>query len=253
MSDEATGTQEPQKKEHPTAKRIRYIRDQITPSWEEITKLAVDTGMEEEGRKTSGFRKFRKKEMKRRLEIQIEGEIDSLTRLPTRKGVLRRIDEEKARMVRDAHPEPVDWKNFKYDVLFLDLNELKQINDLSHDKHSSGDEVLKKLANKLSSGIRPGDFIGRWGGDEFILFLHRDEPDASRIFWERESQLLHQEGIWICAGLAKADPLNIEESIKLADRAMYLAKQTTKNNAKKTGNKLNMMRTEKDLVVGLGK
>lgn len=248
MSDE-TSTSEPQKKEHPAAKKIRYVRDLIKPTWDELTQLALDTEMEKKGPKSSGFRKFRKEEMKRRLKIQQEGEIDPLTKLPNRGGVLRRITEEKERVERDAYPNPADWdKNFKYDVLFLDLNDLKLINDLSV-KHSEGDEALKKLANRLSTGIRPGDFIGRWGGDEFVLFLRRDEPNASEVFWERESQLLHEEGIWVSAGLAKLDPLNIEGSIDLADRAMYLAKGITKKNKERTGYKLNMMRTENDLTV----
>lgn len=260
MPEEAKDQESPKK--HPDAKRIRYIRDQITPSWGDITKLAKESGLVREGEKKlivpQGFRKYRKKEMEKRLQLIQEGEIDELTKVPNRKGLLRRINEETERLARLTHPNPPDWENyFRYDVLFIDLNDLKKLNDLSKDKHSEGDKVLKKLAEILSQSLRPGDFVGRWGGDEFVLMLHRLEENASRIFWERLSQQLHEEGIWVSAGLAKLTPENTapitdeNKSIKLADQAMYLAKATAKQNRDITGRKINMMRTEKDLTVQL--
>lgn len=262
MADEIK-FQEPPKR-HPDAKRIRYIRDQITPAFENITQIAKNSGLVKEEndklRAPEGFRKYRKEEMKKRLQIILEGEIDDLTKIPNRKGLLKRINEEKEKIEREAHPNPPDWeKDFKYDVLFIDLNDLKKINDLTKDKHSKGDEALRTLAERLSQSVRPGDFVGRWGGDEFVLFLHRDEPNSSQIFWERVSQVLHEDGIWVSAGEAELIPIagkkidDTNQSIKSADNAMYLAKTTAKLNRDSTGRKINMMRTEKDLTVGIKK
>lgn len=260
MAEETKLEQTP-KKIHPTSKRIRYIRDQIAPTWQDLTKMAENSGLQPEGPKSSSFRKFRKEEMKKRLTIQLEGEVDLVTGLPNRRGVLRRIDEEIRRIKRETYPEleeegehkgSDEWiKYFNYDVLFLDLNNLKEINDLSPDRHSTGDVVLKKLGDKLTEEIRVGDFVGRWGGDEFILFLRRDHPNASNKFWERLSQDLHDDNLWVSAGLARLDPTNIDSSIETADKAMYLAKTLTKKNKERTRHRINMMRTESDLTIPL--
>ena len=56
------------------------------------------------------------------------------------------------------------------DLIFLDLNGFKSINDLHG--HDRGDEILRVIGSRLAGGLRPGDTAGRFGGDEFVLLAH---------------------------------------------------------------------------------
>src|SRR5438477_2670789 len=66
-------------------------------------------------------------------------------------------------------------------VVFLDLDDFKQINDTLG--HAAGDEVLKGIAARLGPAVRPGDTVGRWGGDEFVVICEDVEgvSDAASI------------------------------------------------------------------------
>jgi diguanylate cyclase (GGDEF)-like protein len=64
-------------------------------------------------------------------------------------------------------------------VLVADVDRFKQINDRMG--HATGDDVLKFVANYLTSCVRESDFVFRWGGDEFLVLLPRtEEADAAQ-------------------------------------------------------------------------
>lgn len=55
-------------------------------------------------------------------------------------------------------------------VMFLDLDNFKQVNDSLG--HSTGDKLLREIARRLNAMIDPGDLVARWGGDEFVILHH---------------------------------------------------------------------------------
>ena len=81
---------------------------------------------------------------------------DGLTGLPNRTAVHQRIDEALARPDRDG-----------VGVLFVDLDDFKRVNDLHG--HAFGDLVLSAVSRRLAEAVRPADFVGRVGGDEFVI------------------------------------------------------------------------------------
>lgn len=68
-------------------------------------------------------------------------------------------------------------------LLLLDLDNFKEVNDRSG--HAAGDEVLKAFARLFQEAVRPGDLVGRIGGDEFVVLLEGAGPDEARTVAER--------------------------------------------------------------------
>ncbi|XKH61891.1 EAL domain-containing protein (plasmid) [Halomonas sediminis] len=88
---------------------------------------------------------------------------DTLTSLPNRRSLLHHLKQ----VVAD------DGNDRIAAVLFIDLNDFKLVNDALG--HAAGDEVLKRVAQRIQHTMRQGDLVGRQGGDEFIVVMV-DEP-----------------------------------------------------------------------------
>jgi diguanylate cyclase (GGDEF)-like protein len=79
-------------------------------------------------------------------------------------------------------------------VLLADVDRFKQINDRMG--HAVGDDVLKFVANYLTSCVRETDYVFRWGGDEFLVLLSRtDEASAEQKAEELGRRLPHIPGV----------------------------------------------------------
>lgn len=154
---------------------------------------------------------------------------DYLTNLPNRILFLNSLEQSILLAERNR---------YKVATLFLDLDGFKQINDtLGHD---AGDQLLQEAANRLKEVVRASDTVARIGGDEFIFALNNIGSDesaarmAGKIIatlsepFELGGQQCHVGGS-IGIALYPEDAGDIETLIKLADEAMYLAKQSGKN------------------------
>jgi diguanylate cyclase (GGDEF)-like protein len=99
---------------------------------------------------------------------------DLLTGLPNRRAAEERLQKEKARTPRDGHG---------FALALVDLDHFKMVND--HYGHAVGDEVLKAVASRFQSGLREGDWVARWGGEEFLFVLHGSTLEEAAGIMER--------------------------------------------------------------------
>lgn len=86
---------------------------------------------------------------------------DSLTGLPNRRAAESFLATEVARAKRTQQP---------FAVVICDWDRFKLIND--HFGHEIGDRVLQHISTIMQDALREGDWVARWGGEEFIIFLH---------------------------------------------------------------------------------
>jgi len=127
----------------------------------------------------------------------------------------------------------------RFGVLFLDLDHFKQVNDRFG--HDSGDRVLIAVASVIRSGLRPGDIIGRYGGEEFVAIVAGAGPESARVVSERLRQAVEDmvpptpgpSRVTISIGATVFDPRQLEETpqelVHRADLALYAAKRGGRN------------------------
>ncbi|PLX85169.1 MAG: hypothetical protein C0617_05650 [Desulfuromonas sp.] len=153
---------------------------------------------------------------------------DGLTGLPNRRLLFDRINQAIARSRR---------LNENFAVMFIDLDNFKQINDRF--SHQVGDEALRLFSERLKQGLREVDSIGRLGGDEFAMVIQgiKGPEDAEeviqKVFREFEQPLLVQGhecsmGFSIGISIYPTDGRSPEALIASSDRAMYEAKRNGK-------------------------
>ncbi|MCS7279166.1 MAG: GGDEF domain-containing protein, partial [Thermodesulfobacteriaceae bacterium] len=124
---------------------------------------------------------------------------------------------------------------FDLSFIMVDIDNFKTIND--QHGHIVGDFVLKKMGYLLSQKIRPGDFLIRYGGEEFLIILsYCNVENASKRAEEIRKAIeeLTLENLKITASfgvtsLSLHPEANLEELINLADQALYKAKSRGKN------------------------
>jgi diguanylate cyclase (GGDEF)-like protein len=123
-------------------------------------------------------------------------------------------------------------------VLFLDLDQFKQINDSLG--HAAGDELLKEATLRFSQCIRQADILSRVGGDEFVVLLtDLQQRDEIAIVADKLAKtlnvpfILDQSECFVTVSIGVSifpdDGMDISTLIKNADSAMYNAKKAGRN------------------------
>lgn len=154
--------------------------------------------------------------------------LDSLTGLANRAGLQKRMEEEFER-----------WGRYGGELLMavLDVDHFKSINDRFG--HLAGDKVLRLIAQQLSQRLRKSDFIGRFGGEEFVLLLPGTTQDQAAVVLEALRQGIEESPfhfktervtITISVGFTAFRPADtLDDVFGRADRAMYQAKEQGRN------------------------
>ena len=158
---------------------------------------------------------------------ELRAATDALTGLPNNRSIQETLKRMSAQAGRTLSPLAV--------VLF-DLDHFKQVND-SHG-HSKGDEVLAVVSDTVASRLRASDFVGRYGGEEFLALL----PDTGREDALALAEILREavfeidvpgvtQSISASFGVAvmpdeAGEPAEI---VRVADRALYTAKSLGRN------------------------
>jgi diguanylate cyclase (GGDEF)-like protein len=145
---------------------------------------------------------------------------DPLTTLPNRRSFEIFLNAEVRRASRYRRT---------FSLLMIDFDNFKNYNDAYG--HIAGDDILHTFSLLLKETIRDVDFLGRYGGDEFIAVLpETDRTFALEVAERMRKKILNQElnpQITLSIGIASFpnDSDNVEMLINLADRACYEAKQ----------------------------
>jgi len=127
----------------------------------------------------------------------------------------------------------------RFGLLFMDLDHFKSVNDRYG--HDMGDRVLVAISSVLRQALRPGDVVGRYGGEEFVSIVAGAGPESARLVAERlrravEAMLPPKGGptkLTISIGTTVFDPRQSDETmhelVHRADMALYAAKRTGRN------------------------
>lgn len=130
-------------------------------------------------------------------------------------------------------------------VLLIDIDHFKAVND--HHGHAIGDQVLRDIAGRLNGVLRVGDLCFRWGGEEFLILAQRQGQESGSGLIARLLDAVGSAPVGLSAGaslevrvsigwalcrIEARDPgQSMEAAIRLADEALYAAKDAGRNQA----------------------
>jgi len=157
---------------------------------------------------------------------------DMLTNIYNRRYLFERLETAISQFKRDK---------VNFAISILDIDFFKKINDLFG--HPAGDFILKEFTKVITENIRNYDLLGRYGGEEFIIITFNTEK---KIILKRLEIILykiqnstfiydnHQITFTFSCGISDTNDLNLNEIslenlIKIADKRLYIAKETGRN------------------------
>ena len=155
---------------------------------------------------------------------------DSMTNLNNHQRFRELLQQEISRSNRYKHP---------ISVIFADIDDFKSINDTYG--HLTGDRAIKIIAGCLKKELRESDHLARYGGEEFAVILPEAEEVDAWMVAERlretinSLRIAHEDGfihVTMSFGIVTLKPgekISLDESIRRADTALYIAKNQGRN------------------------
>jgi two-component system cell cycle response regulator len=189
----------------------------------------------------------RQQELRARIRVQLRNKrfYDALQRVRHERDTLRkdaRTDALTGLLNRRSLQADVSVRIEARDgfgVLFMDLDHFKSVNDRFG--HEMGDRVLVAVSAVLKTALRPGDVVGRFGGEEFVAVVAGAGPESARLVAERLRRAIEAMAppkggpakLTISVGTTVFDPRHaderMEELLHRADMALYAAKRGGRN------------------------
>jgi diguanylate cyclase (GGDEF)-like protein len=172
----------------------------------------------------AGWLGYHLAQVRQQEEMERHALTDALTGLLNRRAAEVRLDEELARARRH---------NEGYALALLDLDNFKAVNDRYG--HAVGDEALRAVARRIEAGLREDDWVARWGGEEFLVFLRNADLHESVFVLERLAAQVKASPIATSAGeirltlsagigLPSGEDRTFRDAVELADTCLYRAK-----------------------------
>jgi diguanylate cyclase (GGDEF)-like protein len=207
---------------------------------EEMSRLKEDLEHKEQSLK------WHSKELQRKnIELQQISFTDSLTGTWNRRYLEETLAAEASLVLRGYQRDDQSSQDRRVLVfIMVDVDSFKRVND--EYGHKLGDELLQKIAERLSKLVRKSDVLVRWGGEEFLIMSRSADAAGIAVFCERILEVIFSEPFILSNGLKLRKSCSIgwapypwcsgafeaicaEEVIELADSALYLAKSSGKN------------------------
>ncbi|MFQ3664217.1 MAG: diguanylate cyclase [Chloroflexaceae bacterium] len=164
-------------------------------------------------------------------QVQQLATLDALTGVANRRHFFDLARREVERAERYHHP---------LSLLMIDVDHFKQLNDTYG--HITGDQVLRAIAARLRESLRQNDVVGRFGGEEFMVLLPETGREQALQVAERLREAIGGRPVAaderaICVSVSigvvscgcGTSPLTIEQLLKDADEALYVAKRRGRN------------------------
>lgn len=150
---------------------------------------------------------------------------DELTETLNKRMITKKIEHEILKSKRYNSP---------LSVIMFDIDHFKKVND--EYGHQVGDEVLKAISYKVKERIRQTDYLGRWGGEEFIIALPNTAKEEALVLAENLRKIIEktqiEEGVSVTASfgvVAAAKEDNVHTVFTKVDELMYEAKNQGRN------------------------